>query len=229
MRCLICLLLFAEALSAQTFPVVLKKRLWPDGGGRIEITEQAIAYRAEKESESRTWNYPDIQFFDRISSREFTILTYEDQRRWLGRDKQYHFVVTEGELTDALFQTIRSRLDKPAANRVIPGLEAVEYEVAVKHLHTFGGCEGTLRFTEDAIAYVTEKENDAREWSLARDVRSVWSADRYRLQIHVYENNRREFSRTRVFRFALKEPLDQVFYRSLKLRLYDLESAHLPM
>ena len=96
MRCVIFLLLFAEFLPAQTFPVVLKKRLWPDGGGRIEITEQAIAYRAEKESESRVWNYPDIQFFDRISSQEFTILTYQDQRRWLGRDKQYHFVVTEG-------------------------------------------------------------------------------------------------------------------------------------
>ena len=229
MRCVICLLLFAEALSAQTFPVVLKKKLWPDGGGRIEITEQAIAYRAEKESESRTWNYPDIQFFDRISSREFTILTYEDQRRWLGRDKQYHFVVTEGELTDALFQTIRSRLNKPTANRAVSRREAAEYEVAAKHLHTFGGCEGTLRFTKDAITYVTEKENDAREWSLARDVRSVWSADRYRLQIHVYENNRREFSRTRVFRFALKEPLDGAYYRRLKLRLYDLESAHLPM
>ncbi|MCZ6490235.1 MAG: hypothetical protein O7A06_06855 [Acidobacteria bacterium] len=229
MRCVICLLLFAEALAAQTFPVVLKKRLWPDGGGQIEITEQAIVYRAEKEPESRTWNYPDIQFFDRISSREFTILTYEDQRWKLGRDRQFHFTITEGELTDALFQTIRSRLDKPAANRVIPRLEAVEYEVAVKHLHTFGGCEGTLRFTEDAIAYVTEKENDAREWSLAREVRSVWSADRYRLQIHVYEDNRREFSRTRVFRFALKEPLDGAYYRRLKLRLYDLESAHLPM
>ncbi|MCH8266783.1 MAG: hypothetical protein IH846_04650 [Acidobacteria bacterium] len=162
MRCVICLLLFAEALAAQTFPVVLKKRLWPDGGGQIEITEQAIVYRAEKEPESRTWNYPDIQFFDRISSREFTILTYEDQRWKLGRDRQFHFTITEGELTDALFQTIRSRLDKPAANRVIPRLEAVEYEVAVKHLHTFGGCEGTLRFTEDAIAYVTADKEDKK-------------------------------------------------------------------
>ncbi len=229
MKYFLMLLLCAQPLAAQTLSVIQQKKLWPDGGGQIEITEQAIAYRAEKESESRTWNYPDIQFFDRISSREFTILTYEDQRRWLGRDKQYHFVVTEGELTDALFQTIRSRLGKPAANRVIPGLEAVEYEVAAKHLHTFGGCEGTLRFTKDAIAYVTEKENDAREWSLARDVRSVWSADRSRLQIHVYENNRREFSRTRVYRFSLKEPLDGAYYRRLKLRLYDLESAHLPM
>ena len=63
--------------------------------------------------------------------------------------------------------------------------------MAVKHLHSFGGCEGTLRFTEDAITYVTENENDAREWSLVRDVHSVWSSDRYQLQIHAYENNRR--------------------------------------
>ncbi len=229
MRYFLMLLFFAQPLAGQTLSVILKKRLWPYGRGQIEITEQAIVYRAEKESESRTWNYPDIQFFDRISSQEFTILTYEDQRRWLGRDKQYHFVVTEGELTDALFQTIRSRLNKPASNRAVSRREAAEYEVAVKHLHTFGGCEGTLRFTKNAITYVTADKYDAREWSLARDVRSVWSADRYRLQIHVYENNRREFSRTRVFQFALKEPLDGAYYRRLKLRLYDLESAHLPM
>ncbi len=223
------LLLFAQPLAGQILSVIRKKRLWPDGGGQIEITEQAIVYRAEKESESRTWNYPDIQFFDRLSSREFTILTYEDQRRKLGRDRRFHFTITEGELTDELLETLQQWLRKPVTNRVVGEVSGVEYELPVKHLHSLGGCEGRLIFTTEAVYYATENTEDSREWRLAQEIESVWSSDPYRLELHVYENNRREFSRTRVFRFALKEPLDGAYYRKLKLRLYSLESAHLPM
>ena len=99
----------------------------------------------------------------------------------------------------------------------------------MKHQHTFGGCEGTLKFTEDGIYYVTDHKEDAREWRFATDIQSVWSSNRYQLEIHAFDNNRREFSRTRVYKFNLKEPLDPEMYRSLKLKLYDLESVHRPM
>ncbi|HUG82797.1 MAG TPA: hypothetical protein VML01_14095 [Bryobacterales bacterium] len=42
--------------------------------------------------------------------------------------------------------------------------------------------------------------------------------------MHVYDNNRKEFSQTRVYRFQLKEPLDPERYRNLKLRLYGLRA-----
>ena len=53
--------------------------------------------------------------------------------------------------------------------------------------------------------------------------------DRYRLEIFSYDNNRREFSHARAYHFQLKQPLDPDFYRKLKLKLYDLEAAHLPI
>jgi hypothetical protein len=118
-------------------------------------------------------------------------------------------------------ETISSRLGKPVTNRVV-GEVAAQYELPVKHLHTFGGCEGRLLFTNDAVYYSTEHAADAREWKLARDVRAVSSVDPYLLDIRVFENNRREFSRTRVYRFQLKESLDPEWYRALKLRLYGL-------
>jgi hypothetical protein len=118
--------------------------------------------------------------------------------------------------------TISQRLGKPVTNRVV-GEVAAKYELPVKHLHTFGGCEGRLLFTDDAVFYSTEHAADAREWKLARDVRAVSSVDPYLLEIRVFENNRREFSRMRVYRFALKRALDAEFYRNLKLKLYDLE------
>ncbi len=225
---LLTLLLLAPPLSAQTLSVIHEKALWPDGGGKIEITDTGIVYTAEKPKESRNWRYQDIQYLDRISVQEFTILTYEDQRLLLGRDREYRFRINDGRLTDELFRFISGKLGKPVTDRVVGEVPAPEYTVPVKHLHTFGGCEGTLEFTKDAIYYRTGHKEDAREWRLARDVQSVWSADRFEMEIHAYDNNRREASQTRRYRFQLKKPLDPSFYRRLKLKLYDLARVHLP-
>jgi hypothetical protein len=229
MKYITLLALCAQILGAQTFQVKRLKRLWWDGAGQVEITQDGIAYNAKKPKHSRTWKYEDIQYFDRISPKEFVILSYEDIGWQLGRDREYHFVITSGELTDEVFQRIAHRLDKPVTDRVVGEVGGVEYEIPVKHLHTLGGCEGELIFTGNSIYYATKHKEDAREWLVARDVQSVWSMNPYELEIHVYDNNRREFSQSRIYKFALKRPLNAEFYRALKLRLYNLESAHLLM
>jgi len=229
MRIAVLMLALASLAGAETFTVIHKKKAWPDGKGTITITDEGIAFEAKKKKNSRKWGWLDIQYFDRISETEFVILTYHDQKRYFGRDRSYRFVIKDGALTDELFRKIAARLGRPVTNRVVRPAAHVRYEVPVKHLHKFGGCEGALRFTDDTIYYVTDHAKDAREWRLDRDVQSVWSADTYRFEVHAYDNNRREFSRTRVYKFDLKKPLDRGYYRKLKLKLYELESAHLPM
>jgi hypothetical protein len=216
----------APPAVAQTFPVIQKKAFWPDGGGELIITPEAMEFRAAgKEQNSRRWLYRDIQHLDRISPNELVILSYEDQKWQLGRDREFRFVLTEGQITNALFETLRSRLGKPSTDRVVGEEQNPLYEIAVKHLHTFGGCEGRLVFTRDAVTYQTDHAKDAREWRLDSEIESVWSQGPFRLDIHVHENNRREFSATRVYQFALKQRLDNGFYSSLKKRLYGLTLA----
>ncbi len=94
----------------------------------------------------------------------------------------------------------------------------------MKHDRAFGGSEGELEFTANAIYYVTKDKTDGRTWLMDRDVVSVWSDDPYRLEVRAYDNNRREFSRTGTYKFDLKEKLNPEFYRELKLRLYGLET-----
>lgn len=65
--------------------------------------------------------------------------------------RQYHFVVTSGDLTDVLFQQIQTLLNKPVMDRVVPANLQAEYSIPVKHLHRFGGCQGTLMFTASRI------------------------------------------------------------------------------
>ncbi|MEZ5398800.1 MAG: hypothetical protein R2729_03970 [Bryobacteraceae bacterium] len=227
MRYAILFALLSMILQAETFSVVQEKRLWRDAKGKVEISEAGISYQAPKVKESRRWSYWDIQYFDRISKKEFVVLTYEDRKRYLGRDREYHFVITDGELSDELFQTISKRLGRPVTNRELPAEIAATESLPVKHMHTLGGCEGELKFTKDAVYYVTDHKEDAREWLLARDVQSVWSMNPYQFEIHVYDNNRHEFSHTRVYKFDLKAPLDGEFYRAMKLKLYGLQTTHL--
>jgi len=228
MRFAITLLAFSQLLAAQTFPAVQEKRLWPDARGEIRITENGMEFQKAGEEAVLRWAYPDIQHFDRVSRTEFVLLSYEDAGwRKLGRDRQFRFRITSGELSDGLFETMQQRLRKPVTDRAVGQISGAEYELPVKHLHSWGGCEGRLIFTADTIYYQTNHAQDARTWQIARDIQSVWSLDLYQMELHVYENNRREFSQTRIFNFALKEPLDPVFYRTLKLKLYELESTHL--
>lgn len=210
----------AGALPAETFDAIIKKRGRPDGRGQLQVAEQGIEFTAAKADNSRRWSYADIQHFDRLSETEFVLLTYEDRRWRLGRDRQIHFVLTSGAITDELFAMISARMGRPVTDRVVRDLAAGGYRLSVKHLHRFGGCQGTLLFSGDAVVFKADNPKDARVWKLSRDIESVWSAGPYHLELHVYENNRREFSRARVFKFDLKKPLDPAFYRELKLKMF---------
>lgn len=227
MRLTILLLIGAQFLAAETFSVVHLRDAWWNGKGTVEITGDGITYTAEKAEHSRNWAWLDIQHFDRVSETEFEVLTYEDQRRYLGRDRSYRFRITEGVLTDELFGRISTALGRPVTDRVVAETPGVTYTVPVKHLHTFGGCEGELRFTKEAVYYVSDNAAHSREWRLGRDVDSVWSQNPYQFEIHVYENNRREFSGTRAYQFDLKQSLSKSLYRELKLALFQLNKENL--
>jgi hypothetical protein len=117
-----------------------------------------------------------------------------------------------------------NKIGRPVIDRIAEeGPDGVP-RLAVKHLKPFGGSEGQLIFGELAIHYVTEAPKQAREWRMDCDVESIWAANRYQLELHVFEAGRHDFDDTRVYRFQLKKPLDPDLYRNLKLRLYDLRA-----
>lgn len=224
MKQTILLLAFSTVLSAETYPARLARPLWPDRQGTIEINGQGITYTADNKKHSLQFGWLDIQYFDRVSPTEFVVLTYKDRLLELGRDREYRFVITHGELTDAVFEMISLNLNRPLTDRVPPGKIAAEYTIPVKHDRALRGSEGELEFTTEAIHYVTKDKKDGRTWLMDRDIVSVWSDDPYRLEIRAYDNNRREFSRTATYKFDLKRELDPEFYRKLKLKLYGLEA-----
>ncbi len=223
MKILFLLLTTGIALADTSLDVIHKKSLWFDQEGSIRIDASGISFHPTGKDETRSWDYQDIQFFDRLSLTEFRLLTYEDVAWRLGQDRRYHFEITSGEFSNELFAEVVERMGRPVTDRVVTRPGSAEQELPVKHLTRFGGSEGTLFFTPERIVYAADTQKDSRQWLLTRDVQSVWSVDRYRLEIHVYEDNPGEFRQARVYKFALKQPLNAQFYRQLKLKLYRLE------
>jgi len=215
---------FAVAAAAQVFEVEIDKPLWFDRKGSLEFGEAEISFRPSgKKARTLTWAYRDIQFVDRFGPKEFRLLSYEDVAWKLGRDRSYDFEITSGELSDELFDQVTARIGKPAIDRVVTEPANAQQKLPAKHMTTLGGSQGTLYFAPERIVYSTNAHERSREWTLERDIHSVWSSDPYRLEVHAYEGNPGAFRKPRVYKFALKQPLDAGFYRDLKLRLYEID------
>ena len=192
--------------------------------GTLVLGDDGVEFRRGDDGESKSWSYEEIQSFDRISLVEIEILTYEDVAWRLGQDRSYRFTLLSGEMDDQLFESMAEKIGRPVTDRIVKEGPDDAARLPVKHLKPFGGSEGQLIFGESAIYYATDAPKQSREWRLDRSVESVWAANRYQLEVHVFEAGRRDFDDTRVYRFQLKEPLDPDFYRNLKLRLYGLRS-----
>jgi len=62
------------------------------------ITPDKIEYKTSHKDESRSWRYVDIQQIKIESPIEIEIMTYEDQKQLLGRDRVFKFKLLEGEI-----------------------------------------------------------------------------------------------------------------------------------
>ncbi len=223
-------LLASTAGAAQTsFEVKWKKALRPDQAGTLRIGEHGLAFQPSgKKARERSWTYADIQHFDRLGPTEVEVRSYEDSAWRFGQDRRYRFVLQDGEIDDRLHEKVVLRVGKPATDRVAPPPVGAELELPVKHLKRRGSSQGTLYVTPERIVYSTPTPKRSREWTLDRDVEAVWSSDRYRLEVHVFDGREGYVRQPTVYRFALKRPLDGEFYRRLKMKLYDLERARAP-
>jgi hypothetical protein len=91
------------------------------------------------------------------------------------------------------------------------------FEMPVKHLHTFGGCEGVLKIYPDRVNYESATQPaDSRYWRYG-DIQNFGHPTRYRFEITTYED--KLGGPTRVFNFELKEDFPAQAYDYLWLRL----------
>ncbi len=185
--------------------------------GTLRFTEDSVQYDTTKKKDARTWVYGDIKQLQVLSPTQIAVLTYEDQGRLkLGADRTFTFDVVTGSVSPELVGFLLSRVERPLVTAVMPaGAGPVLFRLPVKHQRSGRGSEGTLVLYEDHLAYLTERETEARYWRFA-DIFAVLPLDPFRLQVQAYEGGS---GSTRTFVFDLKSALPSEFYDVLWARV----------
>ena len=85
-----------SSLAAEALHVRHDHDPWGSCTGELTIASDGIRYHSDdKDEHSRDWSWTDIQTVDRLSADRFSILTYQDQKWLLGRDRPWDFTVLD--------------------------------------------------------------------------------------------------------------------------------------
>lgn len=194
---------------------VRHQHLRKGGMGQIEIGENSISFKeaGKKSAHSWEWKYENIQQLT-LSPTELRLLSYDDAKWQLGRDREYVFDQLPKEFFTEAYPRLRERLGQRFAEHLgVPEVTPL-WEVGVKLQHKLGGSQGTLRFAEDRIGFKTDKTGESHTW-LYTEIENVSSSGRFDLSIITAE--RSSWSRAPVTDYdcQLKQALTEERYNNL--------------
>ena len=165
----------------------------------------------QENKHQRTWNYPDVKFFEIVSPTELKIHSYESEGVLrLGSDRDYTFKLTQGQITNEFYGFLVAKSPRAVVTRVIFSDTVIVQEIPVRHRHGIGGCQGILTIAQDKIIYRTQHEGDSRIW-LLKDLESFASNDPFHLRLS---------TAFETFNFDLKLPLQEAAYEHIWKALY---------
>jgi len=189
--------------------------------GTLIITPEKIEYQTSEKRDASIWKYVEIRQITVVSPVEMELATYEDQKRMAGRDRIFKFRLLEGQITPEISALLLEKTTQPLVTSVPPQSEgAPQFAIPVKHLHTFGGCSGTLKIYADRVVF--ESQTDARFWRYS-DIQNFSHSERFRFEIISYENR---VGGPKAYNFQLKEELPATAYDYVWARVYPTKFHH---
>lgn len=218
MKGLLLALLCMPALAAADFEFQVRHHhVLRDCRGTLKISAEGVQYQTDHKGDSRQWKYPEIRVIEVRSETAISIVTYEDQRRLLGKDRVFEFTLLQDRVSPQVAQFLQERTARPMRTAVFAELEKPVFEVAAKHLHTISGAMGVLRVYPDRIVFHSAREGDSRLWRLA-DIQRFSQPDRFRFQIVSYIP--KGGGPTEVYNLELQGDLPEGLYDYLWVRLH---------
>jgi hypothetical protein len=201
-----CLILCAvSAAGAQTYEVRHKHlRNGVTGVLRIDDTSLSFEEKGKYAKHSRVWKYEDIQRLT-LSPDELRIVTYEDNRMELGRDRVYLFDNLPAAVVADWYPVFRTRLDARFVAALADEQVRPDWEIPVKLVHGRGGSQGVFQVGPDLIVYKSAAPAESRTWRTS-DLESVSTSGEFDLTLTTHE---------REFRFQLKKALSEPRFQQL--------------
>jgi hypothetical protein len=210
--CIITFLCLSPLARAQEFRYPVKhEHLIRGCEGELILGPDGVEFAAKDKKHSRAWKYIEIQQIGLLSPTQVSILTYEDNRWELGKDRIFRFAILRGEITASVWGILQTRVAQPLVAAVFPTGIPSRYQIPVKHLRGFGGSEGMLEFSDEYIVYKTDAKEDSRIWRY-EDISSVGTTGPYQLRLTSMDRVQGEFGGDRNFVFQLKRRLDEQAY-----------------
>ena len=177
------------------------RKLIGSKAGMLRIDSEGIQFQPVKGKEFR-WPYIEIKTFD-LSSKKLILQGYQNKSLQRPGEKSFRFNLTDPVPPTVAVEMAR-HVSKPTRNGdPDPKLE-ISASIPAHHHRNFGGSNGTLRFSEGGIDYVTTTR-DARSWRWA-DLETLSNPDPYHLLVFGYRD---------AYAFDLKEPLSQALFNRL--------------
>ena len=169
--------------------------------GTLKIDSEGIEFQPVKGTEYG-WPYIEIKTFN-LTSKTLILQGYQNKSLHRPGEKSVRF-----NLTDPVPPTVAAELAEQVAKPTRNGDPDPKLEssasIPARHHRNFGGSNGTLRFSEGGIDYVTTAR-DARSWRWA-DLETLSNPDPYHLLVFGYRD---------AYAFDLKEPLSQALFNHL--------------
>ena len=168
--------------------------------GNLKISGEGLEFQSTK-GRSVRWTFVEVQTFF-LAPHRLDFETYQNRKHHLPGMQRFKFDLDQAippELANDLSRKIR----RPSQNAV-PDPASQGIVILAHHRTLTGGTNGTLRFTNIVIAYVSDVRGDSRSWRWA-DLQTVSDPDPWHLLVFGYRDT---------YNFDLKEPLPQLlFYR----------------
>jgi hypothetical protein len=217
--------LSVSAAFAQPFTYQVRHQHLRGGvTGMLRIDAESIAFTEQSKNgkKSREWAYADIQQLS-LSGSELRILTYEDQKWQLGRDRDYVFDRLPEGMSQQVYELLTRSLDQRfIAELADPDVHAL-WQAGAKLRHGLSGSQGDLLIGDDRIVYQAKAAGESRTWRFA-DIDNIATAGPFDLAITTLERSDWRHASPTEFRFELKQALSEDRYNELWRRLQRLRS-----
>jgi hypothetical protein len=174
--------------------------------GTLLLDEDGVEFQSAKFNQK--WRYVEIRSFD-LSQHDLTLLSYQRHQWHQPGERPFHFTLSQPMPSEIAAQ-LTERVGKPVRNGDPVRAAAAIAEIPAHHRTWSGGSNGTLRFRDAGIDYVTESGSDSRSWRWA-DIQALANPNPYEFRIAAFRE---------IAEFDLKQPLPRALFERMWDRLY---------
>lgn len=196
-----------------------ERSLWKNQSGRLSVLREGLRFEISESKKKGAPGVIDLAWNDIqqliLEENVVSIVTYQDQRWQLGRDRHYRFRLAESGLAGAELESmLRDRLGDRLVLATKGNEEVARWQIAAKLREFPSGTEGELIFTENELQFVTEKTGKGRRWPLSQ-ISTIARVSAMELLVTAPERAVSDEGNQRSFYFQLKKPLTQKQFQEL--------------